>query len=58
MVVRKKKQKDEIRICMDLKKLNDTCVHDPFPTLFIDEVLVGIVRQVLSLMANHTDDKL
>lgn len=24
---------------MDLKKLNDTCVHDPFPTPFMDEVL-------------------
>ena len=30
MVVQEKKQKDEIRICVDLKKLNDACVHDPF----------------------------
>eukprot|EP00253_Pinus_taeda_P005155 PITA_05155 len=39
MVVQEKKQKDEIRICMDLRKLNDACVHDPFLTLFTDEVL-------------------
>eukprot|EP00253_Pinus_taeda_P012460 PITA_12460 len=39
MVIQEKKQKDEIRICIDLKKLNDACVHDPFPTPFTDEVL-------------------
>lgn len=39
MVVQEKKQKGEIRICVDLKKLNDACVHDPFPTQFTDEVL-------------------
>jgi hypothetical protein len=22
----------EIRICVDLRKLNDACLHDPFPT--------------------------
>lgn len=30
---------------MDLKKLNDTCVHDPFPTLFMDEVLDNVCGQ-------------
>jgi len=39
MVVQEKKQKGEIRICVDLRKLNNACVHDPFPTPFIDEVL-------------------
>jgi len=34
MVVQEKKQKGEIRICIDLRKHNDACVHDPFPTLF------------------------
>jgi hypothetical protein len=29
----------EIRICVDLRKLNDVCLHDPFPTPFTDEVL-------------------
>jgi hypothetical protein len=28
-----------IRICVDLRKLNDAFVHDPFPTPFIDEML-------------------
>jgi hypothetical protein len=38
MVVQEKKQ-GEIRICVDLRKLNDACLHVPFPTLFTDEVL-------------------
>ena len=42
IVVQEKKQKDEIRICVDLRKLNDTYVHDPFPTPFIDEVLDNV----------------
>jgi len=28
MVVQEKKQKGEIRICIDLRKLNDVCIHD------------------------------
>jgi len=31
-----------IMISMDLRKLNDACLHDPFPTPFIDEVLENI----------------
>eukprot|EP00253_Pinus_taeda_P017276 PITA_17276 len=42
MVVQDKKQKGEIRICVDLQKLNDACVHDPFPTSFTDEVLDNV----------------
>ena len=45
MVVQKKKQKGEIRICVDLRKLNDACVHDPFLTPFTDEVLDNVGRQ-------------
>ena len=45
MVIQEKKQKDEIRICVDLKKLNDVCVHDPFPTPFTDEVLDNVGGQ-------------
>jgi hypothetical protein len=41
MVVQDKKTGD-IRICVDLKKLNDACLHDPFPTPFIDEVLDNV----------------
>lgn len=42
MVVQEKKQKNEIRISMDLRKLNDACVHDPFLTPFMDEVLDNV----------------
>lgn len=42
MVVQEKKQKVEIRICVDLRKLNDACVHDPFLTPFTDEVLDNV----------------
>jgi len=42
MVVQDKNQKDEIRICMDLKKPNDAYVYDHFPTLFMDEVLDNV----------------
>ena len=44
MVVQDKKT-GEIRICVDLRKLNDGCMHDPFPTPFTDEVLEGIGGQ-------------
>ena len=45
MVVQDKKTKGEIRICVDLRKLNDASVHDPFPTPFTDEVLDNVGRQ-------------
>jgi hypothetical protein len=38
MVVQDKKL-GEIKICVDLRKLNYACLHDPFPTPFTDEVL-------------------
>ena len=38
MVVQDKK-KGEVWICVDPRKLNDACMHDPFPTPFTDEVL-------------------
>jgi hypothetical protein len=44
MVVQDKKI-GEIRICIDLKKLNDACLHDPFPTPFTDEVLDNVEGQ-------------
>eukprot|EP00253_Pinus_taeda_P027868 PITA_27868 len=45
MVVQEKKQKDEIRICVDLRMLNDACMHDPFTTPFTDEVLDNVGGQ-------------
>ena len=38
MVVQDKKT-CEVRICVNLRKLNDACLHDSFLTPFIDEVL-------------------
>jgi hypothetical protein len=35
----------EIRICVDLRKLNDAYLHDPFPTPFTDEVLDNVGGQ-------------
>jgi hypothetical protein len=43
MVVQDKKT-GEIRICVDLRKLNDAYLHDPFPTPFTDEVLDNVGR--------------
>jgi hypothetical protein len=42
MVVQDNKQGRAIRICVDLRKLNDACLHDPFPTPFTDEVLENV----------------
>ena len=42
MVVQEKKTKGETKICVDLRKLNDACLHDPFPTPFTDEVLDNV----------------
>ena len=45
MVIQDKKVKGEMRICEDLRKMNDASVHDPFPTPFIDEVLDNVGGQ-------------
>lgn len=42
MVVQEKKLKGEIRICVDLRNLNDSCIHDPFLTPITDEVLDNV----------------
>jgi hypothetical protein len=44
MVVQDKKI-GEIRICVDIRKLNDSCLHDPFPTPFTNEVLDNVGGQ-------------
>jgi hypothetical protein len=44
MAVQEKKQ-GGIRICVDLRKLNDSFLHDPFPTPFTDEVLENVGGQ-------------
>ena len=45
MVVQEKKTKGEIRIRVNLRKLNDAYLHDPFPTPFTDEVLDNVGGQ-------------
>ena len=35
MVVQDKKT-GEIHICVNIRELNDACIHDPFPTPFTD----------------------
>jgi hypothetical protein len=44
MVVQDKKI-GEIRIFVDIRKLNDACLHDPFPTPFTGEVLDNVGGQ-------------
>ena len=44
MVVLDKKT-GEIHIFVNLRKLNDACVHDPFPTPFTNEFLEGVGSQ-------------
>jgi hypothetical protein len=51
MVVQEKKQ-DRIRICIDLRKLNDACLHDSFPTPFTDKVLENVGGQELYSFTN------
>jgi hypothetical protein len=44
MVVQDKKMR-EIKICVDIRNLNDVCIHDPFPTPFTNEVLDNVGGQ-------------
>ena len=41
-MIQDKKKTGEVRICVNLRKLNDACLHDPFPTPFTDEVLESV----------------
>ena len=52
MVVQENKTKGEIRICVDLRKLNDASLHDPFPTPFTDEVLDNVGGQEIYSFTN------
>lgn len=45
MVVQQKNTQGELRICVDLRMLNDTSLHDPFPTPFTHEVLDNVGGQ-------------
>ena len=41
-MIQDKKETGEVSICVDLRKLNYSCIHDPCPTQFIDEVLESV----------------
>ena len=45
IVIQDKNTIGEVWICIDLRKLNDACLHDPFPTPFMDEVLESVRGQ-------------
>jgi hypothetical protein len=42
LMVVQEKNKGGIRICVNLRKLNDACLHDLFPTPFTYEVLENV----------------
>ena len=45
VAVQDKKTASEVCICIDLRKLNGACFHNPFPTPFTDEVLESVGGQ-------------
>jgi len=52
MVIQENNTAGEINICVDLRKLNDACLHDPFPTPFTDEVLENVGGQEVYSFTN------
>ena len=40
-----KKTSGEVKICVDLRKINDACLHDPFLNPFTYEVLENVRGQ-------------
>ena len=44
-VVQDNKATGEVCVCVDLRKLNDSCLHNPFLTPSIDEVLENVGDQ-------------
>ena len=51
MVVQDKKNIGERCIFVDLRKSNDVCLHDPFPTSFTDEELESVgARKFIHLL--------
>ena len=45
MVIQEKNTVGEIRMFVELRKLNDACLHDHFPTPFTDEFLENVAGQ-------------
>ena len=42
IVIQSKKEKFEIRVCVDYRSLNNECIHDPFPIPFSDKVFDNV----------------
>ena len=42
IVIQDKKKISKVRIYVNLRMLNDACLHDPFPTPFTNEVLESV----------------
>ena len=42
IVIQDKKTIGEFKICIKLRKMNQACLHDPFPTPFTYQVLENI----------------
>ena len=45
IVFQNKKNSREVRICVDMSNFNDACLHYPFLTPFIDEILDNVEGQ-------------
>ena len=52
MVVQDKKTR-KMCICVDLRKLNNACLHDPFLTSFTNEVLESVEGQEFYCVLEH-----
>ena len=52
-MIQDKRKIGEVRIYVDLRKLNDACLNDPFLTLFTNELLESVGGQE---MYSFTDD--
>ena len=52
IVIQDKKTIGKVKICVDLRKLNNACLHDPFPTPFMDEVLESVGGQEMYSFTN------
>ena len=53
IVIQDKKEIGEVGIYVDLRKLNNAYLHDPFPTPFTDEVLESLGGQEMYLFIDR-----
>ena len=41
-LIQSKKDTKDIRVCVDYRSFHSSCIHDPFPMPFSDEVLYQV----------------